>query len=868
MLVATSVQGSGSVPPSLWENQVIWKEGKIKFQTWVLQKRGLKISPVPRSLYIRLGIMLLLLIFLPSMYCDLGSLYTFYETVIPRSLAVQGRHEDPVEKASYVLLMQGQKQLIHLKVKREYFVKDFPVFSYHNGILGQEMPFISHDCHYEGYIEGVPGSFVSVSTCSGLRGILVKEGTSYGIKPLETSQRFEHALYTVARQARASCGVSAKDSQAVPTSRQQEHRKPSSAEALSSLWTRTKYVEMFVVVNHQRFRMWGSSINETVQRVMDITALANGFTRGINTEVVLAGMEIWTEGDLIEVPEDLGVSLRNFNSWRQETLSARVKHDVAHMIVGHHPAGAMGQAFLSGACSRGFAAAIESFYHEDVLLFVALMVHELGHNLGIQHDHPACICKDQHFCLMQEGITPGSGFSNCSSDYYYHFLREHRGACLFDRPQHKSRRRRDALCGDGVVQAGEQCDCGSDCDSHPCCEETCTLKDDAQCSEGLCCSDCQLKRRGSTCRPALGECDLPEYCSGTSSECPKDRFKLDGTQCDIVHYCVGGQCQDPDIQCMNIYGEDARSASEDCYLEMNSKGNRFGNCGYPASANQPYVKCFDEDVFCGKLICTNIKKVPPISPYSVLIQVAHQDDFCWSMDAHATVELPESGDVHSGTYCAPDKVCMNHSCTDYGVFNYDCEPGSMCNGKGVCNDLRHCHCDYGYAPPGCVDPGNGGSVDSGPPEKTSIQTIDESTDLRFSNEEKEILRKVAYVVPAFLVILLLLLIIFVSLRTGIESVETPGASSITSSARSSETAISQTEAPGQGEPAEAPTGEGLLPPEEAPPSEEAPPPEEGQPSQEGPLPEESPLPEDPPPPPEAPPPPEEPPPPEAPPVAP
>ncbi|XP_060049044.1 disintegrin and metalloproteinase domain-containing protein 1a-like [Erinaceus europaeus] len=772
MSMAASVQRPPSLLPSLLY-RVVRYEVSLVLQAWGPQMEDSRPVLMPGLSHVRLDmVLILILICLPGLCCDPGAVYySSYETVIPRSLAVQGRHEDPVEKASYVLLMQGQKQLIHLKVKREYFVKDFPVFSYHNGILGQEMPFISHDCHYEGYIEGVPGSFVSVSTCSGLRGILVKEGTSYGIKPLETSQRFEHALYTVAQQARASCGVSAKDSQAVPTSRQQEHRKPSSAEALSSLWTRTKYVEMFVVVNHQRFRMWGSSINETVQRVMDITALANGFTRGINTEVVLAGMEIWTEGDLIEVPEDLGVSLRNFNSWRQETLSARVKHDVAHMIVGHHPAGAMGQAFLSGACSRGFAAAIESFYHEDVLLFVALMVHELGHNLGIQHDHPACICKDQHFCLMQEGITPGSGFSNCSSDYYYHFLREHRGACLFDRPQHKSRRRRDALCGDGVVQAGEQCDCGSDCDSHPCCEETCTLKDDAQCSEGLCCSDCQLKRRGSTCRPALGECDLPEYCSGTSSECPKDRFKLDGTQCDIVHYCVGGQCQDPDIQCMNIYGEDARSASEDCYLEMNSKGNRFGNCGYPASANQPYVKCFDEDVFCGKLICTNIKKVPPISPYSVLIQVAHQDDFCWSMDAHATVELPESGDVHSGTYCAPDKVCMNHSCTDYGVFNYDCEPGSMCNGKGVCNDLRHCHCDYGYAPPGCVDPGNGGSVDSGPPAKPDDGNPSEndiyirSGDLGQSGrdgenkDENKPLYQIMYIFPWFLLGFFLILII-------------------------------------------------------------------------------------------------------------
>ncbi|XP_004444006.2 PREDICTED: disintegrin and metalloproteinase domain-containing protein 1a-like, partial [Ceratotherium simum simum] len=338
-----------------------------------------------------------------------------------------------------MLFMQGQKQLIHLKVKRDYFVDNFPVFSYHDGSLGQEMPFISRDCHYEGYIEGIPGSFVSVNTCSGLRGILIKGGKSYGIEPMDSSKRFEHVLYTMAHEAGISCSVTSEDSQVASTSQQQGSRKPHSPQALSYLWSHTKYVEMFVVVNNQRFQMWGSNINETVQRVMDIIALANSFTRGINTEVVLAGMEIWTEGDLIEVPVDLQVTLKNFNSWRQEKLFQRVKHDVAHMIVGHRPEEDMGQAFLNGACSSGFAAAVESFHHEDVLLFAALMVHELGHNLGIQHDHSACICKDTRFCLMHENITKESGFSNCSSDDFYQFLLELKGACLFNKPQHKGR---------------------------------------------------------------------------------------------------------------------------------------------------------------------------------------------------------------------------------------------------------------------------------------------------------------------------------------------------------------------------------------------------------------------------------------------
>uniref|UniRef100_A0A8C0KXC5 Disintegrin and metalloproteinase domain-containing protein 1a-like n=1 Tax=Canis lupus dingo TaxID=286419 RepID=A0A8C0KXC5_CANLU len=738
--MAASLRHSASLS-SLQKYQVVTYEAGQVFQTWAPHVKDLRRALVaPGPLCVRLGVLLLLvLIFLPSLYCDPGSVYySSYETVIPKSLT-------------------GQKQVIHLKVKRDYFVSNFPVFSYHNGVLGQEMPFISHDCHYEGYIEGVPGSFVSLNTCSGLRGILIREGKPYGIEPMDTSKRFEHVLYTMAHQARVSCNVTSKGSQVVSTSRQQGSREPRSLQAPSSFWSHTKYVEMFVVVNHQRFQMWGSNVNETVQRVMDITALANIFTRGINTEVVLAGMEIWTEGDLIEVPADLRVTLRNFNSWRQEKLFHRVEHDVAHMIVGHHPEGDAGQAFLNGACSGGFATAVESFHHEDVLLFAALMVHELGHNLGIQHDHSACICKDKHFCLMHENITKESGFSNCSSDYFYKFLREHKGACLFNKPRPKGRLRRQATCGNGVLEEDEQCDCGPDCGNNLCCDQTCRLKEQAQCNDGLCCFNCQFRHKGFMCRSALGECDLPEYCDGSSGKCPTDLYKQDGTVCDIIHYCFRGRCKNPDIQCMDIYGSPAVSAPEDCYISMNSKGNRFGNCGCPTAVVPRYVKCFDENIFCGKLVCTNITQVPPIKPYHTVIQVAHKDDWCWSMDAYNISDIPDDGDVHTGTLCAPHKVCMNYSCTDHVVLKYDCEPKEMCNGRGVCNNLKHCHCEAGYAPPDCKAPGNGGSVDSGPPGY-----LDDGIPRGENADESKSLGNLLYIFPLFLVAIFLSLIIAAS----------------------------------------------------------------------------------------------------------
>lgn len=80
-----------------------------------------------------------------------------------------------------------------------------------------------------------------------------------------------------------------------------------------------------------------------------------------------------------------------------------------------------------------------------------------------------------------------------------------------------------ATCGNGVVEAGEQCDGGA------CCNTNCTFK-----------------AAGTECRAAAGACDAAETCSGTASTCPTDAFKTSGTicraaatECDVAETCTG-----------------------------------------------------------------------------------------------------------------------------------------------------------------------------------------------------------------------------------------------------------------------------------------------------------------------------------------
>lgn len=73
-----------------------------------------------------------------------------------------------------------------------------------------------------------------------------------------------------------------------------------------------------------------------------------------------------------------------------------------------------------------------------------------------------------------------------------------------------------ALCGNGVLNGGEQCDGGA-----------------------CCTAGCQLRVAGAVCRAASGPCDVAETCSGASPSCPANGFKSNGSPCSDGNLCNG-----------------------------------------------------------------------------------------------------------------------------------------------------------------------------------------------------------------------------------------------------------------------------------------------------------------------------------------
>ncbi|KAJ5595284.1 uncharacterized protein N7459_001492 [Penicillium hispanicum] len=117
-------------------------------------------------------------------------------------------------------------------------------------------------------------------------------------------------------------------------------------------------------------------------------------------------------------------------------------------------------------------------------------------------------------------------------------------------------------CGNGIVESGEDCDCGGTegCGDNACCDATtCKFKNNAVCddSNDNCCNKCQYASADTVCRAAVSECDHTEKCTGNSGACPADEFKKDGTSCGDSGKgltCASGQCTSRDYQCRSIMG--------------------------------------------------------------------------------------------------------------------------------------------------------------------------------------------------------------------------------------------------------------------------------------------------------------------------
>ncbi|XP_076980580.1 disintegrin and metalloproteinase domain-containing protein 12 [Tamandua tetradactyla] len=582
-------------------------------------------------------------------------------------------------------------------------------------------------CYYHGHVQGHSVSMVSLSTCSGLRGLIMFENKTYILEPMKNAtNRYKLFPAENLKSSWGFCGSHLNTSglavdNRLPLSFQRQARRQK-RETLKM----TKYVELVIVADNREFQRQGKDLEKVKQRLIEIANHVDKFYRPLNIRIVLVGVEVWNDIDKCSISQDPFASLHEFLDWRKMKLLPRKSHDNAQLISGVDFQGTtIGMAPIMSMCTAEQSGGVVMDHSDSPLGAAVTLAHELGHNFGMNHDtlERGCNCKmtaEKGGCIM----NPSTGypfpmvFSSCSRKDLETSLEKGMGMCLFNLPEIKQPFG-GQKCGNGYVEEGEECDCGEpeECTNRCCNATTCTLKPDAVCAHGLCCDDCRLKPAGTACRDSSNSCDLPEFCTGASPHCPANVYLHDGHQCQGVDgYCYNGICQTHEQQCVTLWGPGAKPAPGICFERVNSAGDPYGNCGKDSKSS--FAKCELRDAKCGKIQCQGGASRPVIGTNAVSIEtnIPLQEGgriLCRGTHVYLGDDLPDPGLVLAGTKCAEGKICLNRRCQNVSVFGV-LECATRCHGRGVCNSRKNCHCEAHWAPPFCDRFGFGGSIDSGP----------------------------------------------------------------------------------------------------------------------------------------------------------
>uniref|UniRef100_A0A672UA87 ADAM metallopeptidase domain 32 n=1 Tax=Strigops habroptila TaxID=2489341 RepID=A0A672UA87_STRHB len=222
-----------------------------------------------------------------------------------------------------------------------------------------------------------------------------------------------------------------------------------------------------------------------------------------------------------------------------------------------------------------------------------------------------------------------------------------------------------------------------ECKHDPCCTIGCKLRRGVQCLSGPCCRKCRVSRKGAPCRRSSedGECELKEYCNGTSAQCAPDLWVMDGHPCSRnTAFCYRGVCQTADKQCQKIFGSGkaAKNGPLACYEEINSQMDRMGHCG---SNSRGYQRCAWKDLPCGKLVCEYSSSRPFTKEKAAVMYALVQNKLCVTLDYMKPPTERDPMLVNDGTVCGDRKVSDALMCSSSFGRRRTCR--KCCSGNGI-----------------------------------------------------------------------------------------------------------------------------------------------------------------------------------------
>ncbi|KAL5471174.1 hypothetical protein EMCRGX_G029261 [Ephydatia muelleri] len=645
-----------------------------------------------------------------------------YDEVYPVVVGSSDDKPHPSQLTVEIKTRGAENFTLVLSLNRGLFPPTFKSIHYNQN--GQEV--ISENpvnCFYHGFVVNHPKWTATMSTCQGMSGSFGDPSLMdqlHHVEPL-TSERAlhsRHAYYTGGQlgSSEGTCGTTHNTNQNITKVYNSIDKKAFRSKVPRQTANGELILEWILVSDYRQYQAFNSNVATVVMRALQIANLVDSLWKPLGIRVVLIQTITWSNGDMISVVSDSSTLLSSFQTY-QSTIST--SRDGIMLLTGITlNNNIVGLAYVGTMC--GSSATAETQDGGRTLEATAsTAAHELGHNLNMAHDDDpsrnyTCNCTDsttKNKCIMASVLSNPSPthWSDCSSKDLMTGLNpttKNLGRCLTNNPAMTVG---SPVCGNGIQEGTEICDCGSvvEC-KDPCCNATsCQLKTEAQCGSGACCQSCKFKPQGTTCRNATNECDLLEYCSGSSSQCPADLYRQNGKSCASGQgYCYNGMCPTLDNQCNYFYGQSNGNINS-CY-NSNTRGDYFGHCGVTAVG---YIPCNASNIGCGCLFCNATQSAITNGPshVSIPVQWAYTPTCIsftlTSVTKAANPNYTNPGFVADGTKCSAQSLCIQQQCVTVSSLSVTPCPagtnGTECSGHGACNNLGTCSCDAMYTGAAC-----------------------------------------------------------------------------------------------------------------------------------------------------------------------
>ncbi|XP_051799792.1 disintegrin and metalloproteinase domain-containing protein 19 isoform X2 [Acanthochromis polyacanthus] len=499
----------------------------------------------------------------------------------------QGRTKRDAETATQeehpirgdIVLSSSDLQLV-LQVERnhELLAPDFTETYYTED--GQAVTVTNHNytdhCFYHGHVRGHPDSWVALSTCSGVRGLIsLNSSDTYYLEPISGVDPAHHSLLS-AKELPIEGGNCGHDHHSTQFNHISNLLRPFHSRVKRNIWGTTKYMELYIVADNTLFKRQNKDYEKTKARIMEIANYVDKFYRALNIRVPLIGLEVWTDRDQCIITEEPNATLWSFLQWRQK-LKSRKKHDNAQLLTGVIFKGTtIGMAPLEGMCS------LENSGGINVLK-----------QAGTMCRGPAGACDLPEYCTGASPYCPANVYLLDGSSCQYGLAYCYNGMCLTHEQQclqlwgYGARPAHDA-CFEDVNAAGNAFgNCGKDeHGNYMKCE-----KSDAKCGK-IQCHSAAKKPKGTNAvsiDTTIKTGGIEVKCRGTyvystqdgQGDLPDPGLVMTGTKCGEGKVCRDRRCQNASF-----------TELETCIARCHGNGvcNSNGNC----HCNRGYAPPFCE----------------------------------------------------------------------------------------------------------------------------------------------------------------------------------------------------------------------------------------------------------------------------------